>query len=79
MWQIARTDLIGVSKSSITGCYAYLSVLLDHGDISLDGLLAILGLPSLGSLGEGLLLGVVPASVESSLGFVGDVVGPDGL
>ena len=61
------------------GCYSYLGVLLDHGDISLDGLLAVLGLPSLGSLGEGLLLGAVPASVESSLGLVGDVVGPDGL
>lgn len=56
-----------------------LGVFLDHGDISLDGLLAVLGLPSLGSLGEGLLLGAVPASVESSLGLVGDVVGPDGL
>lgn len=56
-----------------------LGVLLDHSDISLDGLLAILRLPSLGSLGEGLLLGVVPASVESSLCLVGDVVGPDGL
>lgn len=56
-----------------------LGVLLDHGDVSLDGLLAILRLPSLGSLGECLLLGVVPASVESSLGLVGDVVGPDGL
>jgi len=56
-----------------------LGVLFDHSDVSLDGLLAILRLPSLGSLGEGLLLGVVPASVESSLGLVGNVVGPDGL
>jgi len=69
-----KTLHLGVADSSDG-----LSVLLDHGDISLDGLLAILGLPSLGSLGEGLLLGVVPASVESSLGFVRDVVGPDGL
>lgn len=59
--------------------FIYLGVLFDHSDVSLDGLLAILRLPSLGSLGEGLLLGVVPASVESSLGLVGNVVGPDGL
>lgn len=69
-----KTLHLGVADSSDG-----LGVLLDHSDVSVDGLLAILRLPSLGSLGEGLLLGVVPASVESSLGFVRDVVGPDGL
>jgi len=69
-----KTLHLGVADSS-NG----LGVLLDHSDVSVDGLLAILRLPSLGSLGEGLLLGAVPASVESSSGLVGNVAGPDGL
>ena len=56
-----------------------LAVLSDSIKISVDGFLALLFfLPSLGILGEGLLLGVNPVLVESSLEFLWDVLSPNG-
>ena len=54
------------------------AVLLDSFEISLDGFLALLiFLPSLGILGEGLLLGVSPVLVESSLEFIREMLSED--
>jgi len=54
-------------------------VLLEKGQIAINGLLAVLALPLLGSLGEGLLLGGEPVAVESSSDLVGETGSPDGL
>lgn len=55
-----------------------LAVFLDSFEISLDVLLALfIFSPSLGVLREGLLLGVHPVLVESSLEFLRDVLSPD--
>jgi hypothetical protein len=56
------------------------SVLLDAGDVAVHGVLVGLGaLVSLGVLGEGLLLGVVPVLVEAAEHIFVEVLGPDGL
>lgn len=52
-----------------------LAVFLDSIQLSSDGLFVF---PLLGILGEGLLLGVNPVLIESSLEFSGQVLGPDG-
>jgi len=54
-------------------------VLFEHGQVAVDGGLALVGLPALGGLGESLLLGRIPAAVESALDFIGKMGGPDGL
>lgn len=65
---------LGGGKDSNDG-----AVLSDSLKISVDGFLALLVfLPSGGVLGEGLLLGVHPVLVESSLDLIGDVLSPHG-
>jgi len=54
-------------------------VLLEKGQIAINGLLAILALPLLGGLGESLLLGGEPVAVEATADLVGETGSPDGL
>jgi len=54
-------------------------VLLEKSQVTVNGLLAILGLVLLGGLGESLLLGREPVLVESAADFVGETGSPDGL
>ena len=54
-------------------------VLLQQFQITVDGLLTIFGFPSLGRLGESLLLAGIPVLVESSLDFISKTGSPDGL
>jgi len=54
-------------------------VLLQQFQITVDRLLTIFGFPSLGRLGEGLLLAGIPVLVESSLDFISKTGSPDGL
>jgi hypothetical protein len=72
---LALVDLglgdLGVSNDTDNG-----TVLLDTLEFTSDilGTISILG----SILSEGLLLGTVPVLVESALGFLGEVLGPDG-
>jgi hypothetical protein len=63
---------LGVCQDSDDG-----AVLPDSLEFSTDGSTVVVGV-LLGVLGEGLLLGLVPVLVESSLDFVGQVFSPDG-
>jgi len=55
------------------------AVLADAFEVTLDGLLGVLGfLEAVGIFGEGLLLGVGVVSVHASLGVFIELLGPDG-
>merc|ERR1712130_722727 len=56
-----------------------LGVLFEHVQVTLDRFLAIFRLPSLVGLGESLLLGGEPVTVESTADLIGKMRGPDGL
>lgn len=63
---------LGVGEDTDDG-----AVLLDALEFTVDGGAVVLGV-LLGVLGEGLLLGLVPVLVESSLDLVAQVLSPDG-
>jgi len=54
-------------------------IFFEHGQVAVDGGLALVRLPALGGLGESLLFGRIPAAVESALDLIGKMSGPDGL